>query len=168
MTIDEILALIGSQAGMTQPMPGFPKWQMRHSVGPPSPPAELEAASDSFALPVDLAHLWAEAGTLRLFEEIRYGQWGLVLLSPLEAIRETMSMGEQRSEDMLPGDLVVGAFKAEEQRVVVRCDAQADDFGRVLIALPIDFRQDWPLVGEDLADFLTQFISAGGDQYWPH
>jgi hypothetical protein len=105
---------------------------------------------------------------LRLFEDVQYGQWGLVILAPKDALDETASMVGERPEDVSAGDLVIGTFLGDLQRLVVRCDPQAADFGRVIVGLPLDPRPDWPVVGENLADFFTKFLSEDGDHFWPH
>lgn len=89
-------------------------------------------------------------------------------MSPSEAVAETAEMNRQWQRDVLKGDLAVAVFLGDEQRVVVRCDIGAPDFGSVKLGLPIDRRSYWPVAGQDLADFLTRYLDAGGTYFWPH
>jgi hypothetical protein len=50
--------------------------------------------------------------------------------------------------------------------LLLRCDPQMDDFGHVLIVLPIDKRKDWHVAAKSLGDFLQRLVEASGKKYW--
>ena len=69
--------------------------------------------------------------------------------------------------DAGPGDVIVGEFRGDLDLLIVRCDADAEDFGRATIRLPLDERASWP-AWDDLASFLDDFVAHDGEKYWPH
>jgi len=152
---------VDSYSGRTSPLP------VRCSVGPHEPwnREGLERRLDA-AIPPDLALLWDRTSKLRLFEDIRYGQWGLVIWGPAHALRESPLEIVRRKKDFRRGDLVVGEFLGDAELLVVRCDRGADDFGNVTIALEIDPRDEWPIVGKSFIEFLDKYVAAAGDKFW--
>ena len=50
--------------------------------------------------------------------------------------------------------------------LIVRADPQAVDDGQVMVATPLDDRQDWSLVGKDFTTFLHQYVQARGRKFW--
>lgn len=119
-----------------------------------------------YRLPPELRDLWARVRSARLFEDIDYGHWGLVLLSPADAERETAAFHEDRRRDRRAGDMVVGRFLGDQDLMIVRIDPAADDFGRILIALPLDKRCDWYTPAPSLDAFLRAFLEAEGAKFW--
>ena len=117
-------------------------------------------------LPLPITHLWDKTSGLRLFEDVNYGQWGLILWSPNQVITEQEKRIAQRKEDFRPGDLIVGEFLGDADMMVLRCDAASPDFGNVMIALPLDFREEWYLAANSLESFLSQFLAACGNKFW--
>ncbi len=119
------------------------------------------------SVPDELVALWDVASSLRLFEDLTYGQWGLVVLPPSAALEETESRTRSGpSERIRPGDLVVGRFLGDSDILLLRCNRGADDFGRVLVELPIYARSQWPLVGATLDEFLRRYIREAGEKFW--
>ena len=120
----------------------------------------------NLTLPGDLERLWTKTSGLRLFEDIKDGQWGLVLWGPAGALRKSPMEISRRKIDFRSGDLVVGEFLGDADLLVIRCDRGADDFGKAMIALEIDPRDEWPTVGKSTLEFLEKFIDASGDKFW--
>ncbi len=118
------------------------------------------------ACPSDLADFWTIASTARLFEDISYGQWGLEILDPQAAATATKKYQSRRHEDFLAGDLVIGKFLGDSDLLIIRCDPACSDFGSILVALPIDRRNEWYKVADSLSSFLDIFIKASGDKVW--
>jgi hypothetical protein len=116
--------------------------------------------------PQDLADFWANARTAQLFEDEVYGQWGLEILDPEQAIDATREFYDDRGRDFAKGDLVVGRFLGDSDRLIIRSDPSSDDFGSVFIALPIDPRTEWYRVADSFGNFLDSFVKSGGDKYW--
>jgi len=117
-------------------------------------------------LPLAIAHLWNKTSGLRLFEDVTYGQWGLILWSPNRVITEQEKRIAQTEEDFRPGDLIIGEFLGDADLLVLRCDATSPDFGNVMIALPLDTREEWYLAAKSLESFLNQFLAACGNKFW--
>ena len=117
-------------------------------------------------LPLAIIHLWDRTSGLRLFEDVTYGQWGLIFWSPDRVITEQKKHIAQKREDFRPGDLIIGEFLGDSDLLVLRCDATAPDFGNVIIALPLDFREEWDIAANSLESFLSQLIAAQGDKFW--
>jgi hypothetical protein len=120
------------------------------------------------ACPESLARFWRVAEWAKLFEDRAYGQWGLHVLTPAKAQTETKKRCAQRPHAFDGGDLVVGRFLGDCDLLLVRCDETAPDYGNVLIALPLDPREDWYHVGETFGEFLEAYVSARGDKFWEH
>ncbi len=117
-------------------------------------------------LPPDLQTLWNNAAEVRLFEDMTYGQWGLVLLSSVDAISQTLAFRDERSRDVLDGDVVIGIFLGDLELLVVRCDVAASDYGKVIVAREIDHRIQWPIASDSLTTFIATFIEHDGVKYW--
>jgi hypothetical protein len=118
------------------------------------------------AMPTSLAEFWNATAGARLFEDKRYGQWGLVLLSPQDARARTRAFADERRRDALFGDLVAGEFLGDQDLLFIRCDPASEDFGRVQVAMPLDSRDDWYDAAPDLGTFLEQYERAQGAKYW--
>lgn len=125
-----------------------------------------EVASLAELVPPDLRGVWQTCRSARLFEDVEYGQWGLELLDPLESTAETERLQADRPEEFRAGDRVVGRFLGDSDLLLVRCDPAEDDFGEVVVALPIDPRGDWYFLRTGLADFLEKYSAAEGDKFW--
>ncbi|MBI1928510.1 SMI1/KNR4 family protein [Candidatus Poribacteria bacterium] len=117
-------------------------------------------------LPPDLRELWSQVSSLRLFEDVTYGQWGLIIGTPDEAITRHQQKVAERRRDFLPGDLLIGEFLGDSDLLVVRCNPGEPDFGTVLIALPLDGREDWYVAGASLTEFLENFLETSGKKFW--
>jgi len=140
--------------------PSSPDFEVACTFDAPEPTLH---ASD---LPRDLAEFWKVCASARLFEDRRFGQWGLAILSPLESSTQTARFQSRRSKDFVVGDRVVGRFLGDSDMLVIRCDAMDPDFGRVLVAHPIDGRDEWEVVGESLTEFLKQYVAEEGNKFW--
>lgn len=72
----------------------------------------------------------------------------------------------QRKEDFRPEDLIIGEFLGDADLLVLRCDATSPDFGNIIIALPLDFREEENIATNSLESFFNQLIAANGDKFW--
>jgi hypothetical protein len=126
----------------------------------------LLEASLGGSLPDDLRSFWQEVAGLRLFEDQEHGQWGLILLAPQLALERTIEERSKRPDEYKAGDLVIGEFLGDAERLLVRCSPSAQDHGRIYIALPIDPRTEWESPAPSLAEFLTLYLEAQGDKFW--
>ena len=116
--------------------------------------------------PADLVAWWSQVSLARLFEDTTYGQWGLVLMDPQQACSASLALQKSRPNDFAPGDLVIGRFLGDSDLLIVRCDENGPDFGRIVAALPLDDRCKWPTIANSFSAFLTQYMRAHGDKYW--
>ncbi len=135
-------------------------------------PAALEATL-GIDLPIDLKYLWDGCSGIVLFQDMTYSQWGLVLWSPDQALvrhQRYITTLYDEPGDVLAGDFIIGEFLGDRELIVIRSDATADDFGTVVIARPLDARQDWPSVAASISEFLSRFLRANlqrfGEKYW--
>jgi hypothetical protein len=121
----------------------------------------------SLVLPDELQNLWSIASEIRLMEDVNYGQWGCILWSPNEVIqRHLEATSWKRSEDLRPGDLVIGNFRGDPDLVILRCDSTQADYGSIVIALPMDERAEWPVVARSISEFIEEFASNPERKYW--
>lgn len=117
-------------------------------------------------LPNALLNLWKETAELRLFEDINFGQWGLVIWPAGKLIKKNRQVVSDRPDEYRLGDLVIGEFLGDGELAVLRCDPTSSDYGAVLISLPIYPRQDWYVAADSLVAFLKRFVSVQGKKYW--
>ena len=124
----------------------------------------LETTLD-ISLPEDLQELWQKCNGLRLFEDQTYGQSGLIIWSPQKVLEQQQSL-KRNSDEFQSGDLIIGEFLGDSDLLVVRCDRNSNDYGQVIIALPIDHRADWYFPPYLLPEFLQKFINSQGEKFW--
>lgn len=118
-------------------------------------------------LPKDLVELWNHASEVRLNEDIYYGQWGCVLWSPLDLVeRHHMHVGFRGEGNFRLGDLIIGEFLGDSDLVVQRCDRSCADFGSVVIALPMDSRDEWPVVAPSIWHFMSMYLHHPSHKFW--
>lgn len=127
---------------------------------------EEQLQSFNHSLPDDLIDLWTNFSSAKLFLDSESGQWGLEILSPKDALIETELFIENRKKDYINGDLVLGRFLGDSDLLIVRCNQSSDDYGGVIIALPIDPRNEWYFVSTSLTSFFKNYIDSNGDKYW--
>ncbi len=125
-----------------------------------------EISELDISIPQDFLEFWKVAKSARLYEDKTYGQWGLEILSPSEAINETKNQIQDRPRDFKIGDLVIGRFIGDLDLLLIRCSRDEDDYGHVMVALPLDPRSDWYFISNSFDDFLDKYINENGDKYW--
>jgi hypothetical protein len=116
-------------------------------------------------LPDDLQELWQKCNGLRLFEDKTYGQSGLIIWSPQKVVEKQKTL-RRNSDEFQDGDLIIGEFLGDSDLLVVRCDQNFSDFGKVIISLPIDHRSDWDYLPYLLPEFIQKFINSQGEKFW--
>ncbi|HUY49678.1 MAG TPA: hypothetical protein VMV92_28840 [Streptosporangiaceae bacterium] len=112
----------------------------------------------------ELAEAWSVSRESRLFEDVDYGQWGLVLLSPAASAERTAEQRALRPDDYRDEDVVVGEFLGDPELLVLAPSEAGDR--QVLVALPLDGRQDWYPGAPDLARFLEKYRDQQGAKFW--
>ncbi len=117
-------------------------------------------------LPESLLEFWDICDSARLFVDVDYGQWGLEILNYEDAIKETEDQFEERPNEYIEGDLVIGKFLGDCDLLVIRCDKKANDYGQIIVALPIDERCDWFFLSVTYQAFLEKYLLEQGEKYW--
>lgn len=140
-------------------------------VNPPfEPKISLIEAELNVKIPEQILEFWGLCSSMRLLRDERYNDRGLVTYPPderlIERNRYIFKKLISSDDDHLSGDLILGEFPMEQDKLIVRCDSSSDDFGELLIAIPEDFRRNWPRMGNSLVKFFQEFIDHNGDTYW--
>lgn len=120
----------------------------------------------SFEISAEMKELWSLARKAVLFKDCKYGQWGLELLYPLDALKVTRELRRDRPRDYRRYDLVIGRFLGDQELLILLSDERSPDFGAVMVALEIDPRKDWPIVADGIGQFLERLWKASGEKYW--
>jgi hypothetical protein len=130
----------------------------------PATAYELSEFEDN--APEQLIDFWRVSKFAKLFEDRQYGQWGLEILSPLDAIHETHVQRNNRPAQYRLSDLVVGQFLGDSDLLIVRADISEADFGKVIVARPIDPRSYWYVAADNFGEFLRIYLEHEGAKYW--
>ena len=128
--------------------------------------ARESLTKDIFNYPTDLADFWRAFHDALLFHDVKYGQWGLRLLSQADAKSETESYFLSYAPEAAFGDIVVGMFVGDLELLVMRADRTQDDFGSLLVLLPTSPRREWYRVSDSLSEFLEIYSEADGQKFW--
>jgi len=132
----------------------------------PASSIDLAEVSSDVALAPELLEFWQCANGASLFVDETYGQWGLRLWPAHVSLEETRTFAVNRSRDFRRGDLVIGEFLGDSDLLLVRCDPAADDYGSVVVALPLDDRGDWDRAAPSLDAFLLAYARTQGEKFW--
>ena len=116
-------------------------------------------------IPESLKEFWSYSENATLFKDSEFGQWGLEIFSPKNAIAYTKEEKENRPKDFISGDLIIGRFLGDSDLLVISCD-RSKNFGEIIIALPIDPRSEWPRIASDFGEFLERYSKEEGAKYW--
>jgi hypothetical protein len=147
-------------AGALSPGDGLPK--LESSMEAPATADEIGAAWPHEAVPDALEDLWAVARSATLFEDTEFGQWGLHVLSPEESAEQSTRLRKMRMGDYRPGDVVWGTFLGDQDLLLI----DGRDGRSVLVATPLDHRDEWIRAAPALQEFLQRYIEASGEKYW--
>jgi hypothetical protein len=77
----------------------------------------LGLASPHGFAPAELARAWSTSRQWRLLEDVDYGQWGLVLLSPAASAQRTAEERARRPAACRVDDVVIGEFLGDQELV---------------------------------------------------
>jgi hypothetical protein len=121
-------------------------------------------------IPPDLAELWNLCGGLILCEDDTFQQWGLVVHAPSDPdfLILNREYREGKGDRMLPGDLIVASFWGDLERVLIRSDKMASDYGTIVIVTEMGPRSEWSTAARSLEEFLVRFMDAHGEKYWEY
>lgn len=158
--VAEVIARFGKGAS---PASGNP-FNLSSWLDEPATTAEVEEAWRGHPLPESVMDLWLTVRRARLFEDVDYGQWGLILLAPKDSVERTAKELRLRPGDYQAGDVVLGEFLGDQELLVV--SGEAADGHQVLVALPLDHRSDWHVAASGLCEFLEAYWQQGGHKFW--
>ena len=88
----------------------------------------------------------------------------LVLLDPEASARRTTHELSARPGDFRGDDVVIGEFLGDLELLVIAPSETSRR--RILIALPLDPRDEWYRAASELGQFLESYFNARGDKYW--
>ena len=84
--------------------------------------------------------------------------------SPEASAARTARELADRPRDIKRDDIVVGEFLGDLQLLALEPNPSGGV--RALIALPLDGREDWPIAGESLSEFLVTYFGNNGKMFW--
>jgi hypothetical protein len=160
--LSEVLARYAGW-GAPRPVSAGDDTPLGNTLNPPAPAEEVHRAWPG-GVPNEVAALWAHTSGGKLFEDVKYGQWGLKLLSPPESAARTARERADRPEEIRADDIVLGEFLGDQELLVFGPSEPGDR--RVLVELPLDKRPDWWAAASTLTEFLERYFAASGDKYW--
>ncbi|WP_214514932.1 hypothetical protein [Rhodococcus sp. WY5] len=133
------------------------------------PPADIELIADTWdleALPADLVNLWTNTGECRLHHGTGSRKSGITILSSTaSAARTERELRFWGVDDVrLESTDIVFAIIAERAEFLV-FDTSVSEFNILLVSM-FDEREDWPVVGRTIADFLHRYRTASTDTAW--
>jgi len=117
-----------------------------------------------FEVPEELVNFWGYTSEAALFIDKTYGQWGLKVFSPKEAVLATKKENELRADEYNRTDLVIGEFIGDSDKLVIDCSPK--NLGQILVSMPFDPRKEWWVVSSNFKDFLRDFSKKEGEKYW--
>lgn len=131
----------------------------------PATPSEV-TFNPQITIANDLQRFWKVFDRAELFRDIMYGQWGLDILSPEDAILYTKWEIECRPRDFVITDLIIGQFRGDSDILMVNCNSQANNYGQIMVVTPFDDRHDWVVVADNFTNFLKLYAQYNGDKFW--
>ena len=139
---------------------------LNSEIAPPIPRStQALETRPNISLPEELQELWQKCNGLHLFEDKTYGQSGLIIWSPQKTLEKLRTL-KLYSNEFKSEDLIIGEFLGDSDLLVVNCDRNSTNFGQIIIALPIDCREDWYYLTYSLPEFLQRFINSQGENFW--
>lgn len=117
-------------------------------------------------IPNDLREFWSTFSSAKLFEDVNYGQWGLIIHDHETSLRRTRQLALERPDDAARGDRVIGEFIGDLDQLLVRCNPRESDFGNIVVAIPDGPRGEWYRVADSFLSFLQEYQAYEGQKYW--
>lgn len=170
MTLEDMINRLRNMPLIEEKDPETLDLLLETEVNPPfEPKISLIETELNVKIPEQILECWGLCSSITLLRDKRRNLRGLRTHPPDERIIEVnryILKDVIQPEDYLTGDLILAEFGGEQDQLIVRCDPSADDFGELLIAMPIDSREDWFHMGNSLVRFLKDFIEHNGYTYW--
>ncbi|MBB5297467.1 hypothetical protein E5F05_01850 (plasmid) [Deinococcus metallilatus] len=125
---------------------------------------ELQNDVNSHDIPAELKKLWSKASRTSIYEDMSYGQWGLVIHDNSWAHRETELYRDMYPDQLSTQDLIFGEFLGDSEKAIISLDPA--DYGSIKIMQPLESKEDWPVVASSLSEFLEKLLEGKGQKYW--
>src|SRR6266705_5252389 len=93
-----------------------------------SPESTYDVRGMPVNVPPDVQEFWKTAQNAALFKDVKYGQWGIEILDPKEALAETSRQTTRRPKDFTSADLVLARFFGDSDLLVIGCDRTQPNF----------------------------------------
>ena len=90
-------------------------FRLESSLDGPAARSEVDGAWPDRAVPGEAMEFWTMCRGARLFEDMEYGQWGLVLLDPPSSAARTALERAARPRDYRADDIVLGEFLGDQE-----------------------------------------------------
>lgn len=113
---------------------------------------------------MELKDVWSTCRQARLFEDIDYGQWGLVLLDPASSAARSARERITRPDDFKEDDVVFAEFLGDQELLVFAPSEPGPR--RVMVTLPLDPRSDWLAAAPSMSEFFEAYLLSGGGKFW--
>ncbi|ATZ64496.1 SMI1/KNR4 family protein [Acinetobacter bereziniae] len=120
---------------------------------------------DNILFPEDFIEFYKISNGAYLFEDVTYGQWGLILLD-LYFIRLKTEEFMFDNVGGIFGDYIVGEFIGDNDLLLLRLDKSKEDYGSIIIANRMDTRDDWRKIEKNFRNFIVNFTINEGQKYW--
>lgn len=117
-----------------------------------------------FDIPEDLKDFWNNTKEAGLFIDKKYGQWGLKILSPDDALLITREEKVARPYEYKNTELIIGYFIGDSDKLVIDCETNS--LIKVLVSHPIDSRKDWEIISDSFKCFLILYAEKNGEKFW--
>jgi hypothetical protein len=121
---------------------------------------------EKLAVGDDLKEFWKIVGSVDLFKDDAYGQWGLKILHPVEARNLTECEKNDASSGVKASDVVIGEFYGDSDLLIVDSQNSGQDMYSIHVKSPLDDRNEWSQVANSFSEFLARYIQSQGDKYW--
>jgi len=138
--------------------------RLASSLLPSASAEEVASAWPQAELPAEVSDLWSICRGARLFEDVVYGQWGLVILNPLASALRTTKEREARPADFRIDDIVIGEFLGDLELLIVAPSEEGNR--RIMVVLPLDGRSEWFAAASSLPEFFYALLESGGSKFW--
>lgn len=116
-------------------------------------------------LPQSFVDFYTLANGAFLFEDVIYGQWGLQLLDVFLILQETNHF-MQENKDYAQGDLIIAQFLGDSDLLLLRTDPTKNDYGSMMIVMPLERRNNWNKIELDFYDFIKEYVNNLGQKFW--
>jgi hypothetical protein len=122
-------------------------------------PVRIKLIEFPIILPNDLIDFYEKLGYAELFVDGIYGQGGIRIFNPFQALQATQMIALEEGIELLNNELIIGDFIGDSDRILI-------SENKISIIIPIYNRADWFHTGLSFEEFLAKIIDSNGEKYW--